>query len=143
MPGQAVIARNLTLKSHFGASRHASALGVLYFALLRGSPIAGGTEPTGAGAYTRVPKNNDATLWGTIGAGATSVSNAGSSGAITWPSTTGLYSITLPLDWWGAYDLSAGGVLWYWGQLQTPIVVDAAGDVPRIPAGALSVTQPE
>ena len=143
MPGQGVIARNLTLKSHFGASKHASALTTLYFALFRGSPVAGGVEPDGTGAYTRVPKTNDATLWGTIASTDTILVNKGTSGAIVWPSTTGLYSVTLDLDWWAVYDLSAGGVLWYWGQLQTPIRVTAAGNTPRIPANSLTMSQLE
>jgi hypothetical protein len=143
VPGQGVVARNLTLRSHFGAARHASALTTLYFALLHGSPVAGGVEPDGTGAYTRAPKTNDATLWGAIASSDTVIANGGSAGSIVWPSTTGLYSITTALDWWAIYDLSAGGVLWYWGQLQTPITVTGAGNVPRIPAGSLSLTQPE
>jgi hypothetical protein len=143
VPGQGVPARNLTLKSHFGAGRHASALSPLWFALLRGSPVASGVEPDGTGAYTRVSKVNDATLWGAIASTDTLIANNGSAGSIVWPSTTGLYSVSLPLDWWAIYSLSAGGVLWYWGQLQTPITVTGAGNVPRIPAGSLSLTQPE
>lgn len=144
MPGQGQIARNLTLRSHFGADRHPTlSLPNLWFGLFKGSPAAGGVEPDGTGGYTRISKANDATLWGTIAAAATSVSNGGSAGAITWPATTGLYSITSPLDWWGAFDLSAGGVLWYWGQLQGVIQVTAAGDVPRIPQGSLNLAQPE
>lgn len=144
MPGQGVIARNLTLRSHFGADRHATlSLPTLWFSLWRGSPVAGGSEPNGTGAYTRVSKANDATLWGTIASTAVNVSNVGSAGAIVWPSTTGLYSITLPLNYWAIHDLSAGGVLWYWGELQTPITVDATGDIPRIPAGSLTNIQPE
>lgn len=144
MPGQGIAARNLTLRAHLGADRHSTlSLPTLWFSLWRNSPIAGGSEPDGTGAYTRVSKANDATLWGTIAATAVQVTNAGSAGAITWPSTTAAYSITLPLNWWAVHDLSAGGVLWYWGQLQTPIVADAAGKVPRIPVSALQLAQPE
>lgn len=143
MPGQGVVARNLTLKSHFGAARHASALSPLWFALLRGSPVASGVEPDGTGAYTRVSKTNDATLWGTIASTDTIVTNKGTTGDIVWPSTTGLYSVTLDLDWWAVYDLSAGGVLWYWGQLQTPIRVTASGQTPRIPVNSLTMSQLE
>ena len=144
MSGQGVKPRNLTLRSHFGADRHSTlSLSPLWFGLMRGNPVAGGVEPDGTGAYTRISKANDATLWGTIGATDTQVVNGGSSGAIIWPSTTGLYSITQPLDYWVAYDLSAGGTLWYWGPLQTTIQVTAAGDIPRIPVGTLSILQPE
>lgn len=144
MAGQGVKSRNLTLRSHFGADRHSTlSLATLYFALFFGNPMAGGSEPNGTGAYTRAPKTNDATLWGTIAATDVQVTNAGSSGGIVWPSATGLYSITSPFNYWAAFDLSAGGVLWYYGQLQTPIQVTAAGDVPRIPVSTLTILQPE
>ena len=140
MPGQGVVARNLTLRSHLGADHHPTlALGTLWFALYRGSPAAGGVEPDGTGAYTRVGMTNDATLWGTIGSSDVAVSTIID---VTWPSTSGLYSITDELNWWGVHDLSAGGVIWYWGELQTPILVDAVGDIPRIPAGSLNISQP-
>lgn len=143
MAGQGVLARNLTLRSHFGADRHSTlSLPQLWFALLRGDPSATGAEPTGTGGYTRVAKTNDATLWGTIAAADLLVTNKGTAGSIQWPVTTGLYSITQALNYWAAYDLSAGGVLWYWGQLTTPIVVTQAGDQPRIPASTLICNQP-
>lgn len=144
MPGQTVTSRNHTLRSHFGDDRHPTlSIGTLWFALLRGSPVAGGTEPDGTGGYTRISKVNDATLWGTISSSAVAIANTGASGAIVWPSTTGLYSVTEPLTWWGAYTLSAGGVLRYFGQLQQTIMVTGAGQVPRIPAGALTLDQLE
>ena len=144
MAGQGAKARNLTLRSHFGADRHSTlSLGTLYFGLMLGQPNAGGVEPDGTGAYTRVPRTNDAALWGTISATDTQVTNSGSSGTITWPSTTGLYSITSPLNYWFAADLSAGGTIWYWGQLQTTIQVAAAGDIPRLLAGTVTIIQPE
>lgn len=143
MAGQGTIARNLTLRSHFGADRHATlSLSQLWFALFKGDPTAGGVEPSGTGAYTRVSKANDATLWGTIAASDVTVTNQGSAGGIVWPATTGVYSITDPLTWWAAYDLSAGGTIWYWGQLTSPIQVTQAGDQPRIPASALIISQP-
>ena len=139
MSGQGTLPRSLTLRSHFGADRHPSlSLQPMYFALLRGNPVAGGAEPDGTGAYTRVPRDNDAALWGTYSAGDTILVNKGSNGAIVWPSSSGAYSITDNLDYWAIYDLSAGGTLWYYGQLQTPIKVTVAGGVPRIPANSLT-----
>lgn len=139
MSGQTATPRSLTLRSHFGADRHPSlSLQPMYFALMRGNPVAGGAEPDGTGAYTRVPRDNDALLWGTYGVGDTILTNKGTNGSIVWPSTTGLYSITLDLNYWAIYDLSAGGVLWYYGELQTPIKVTGAGGVPRIPANSLT-----
>lgn len=144
MAGQGIKARNLTLRAHFGADRHPTlSLPTLWFGLYRGNPAAGGVEPNGTGAYTRVSKPNDATLWGTIAAGDVFVTNQGSAGAIEWPSTTGVYSFTEPLTWVGVHDLSSGGVLWYWQELQTPIAVTQAGDIPRLPIGALDLHQPE
>lgn len=143
MPGQSTVARSWTLRAHFGDDHFSLAMDELWFALYRGNPAAGGVEPDGTGAYTRVSKDNDATLWGTLTSSSLSVSNVGSAGAIVWPSSTGVYSITDPLNWWGIHTLSAGGSLRYWGELQNPIVVDAAGDIPRIPAGSLTILQPE
>lgn len=134
-----VIERNLTLRSHFGADRHPSlSLGTLYFALFNGDPVGAGVEPTSAGGYARVAKTNDATLWGTVGASATSVSNSGSAGEIVWPAASGVYS-QASLTHWAIFDNSAGGVLWYSGKLSTAVAVTGAGDVPRIPAGSFSV----
>jgi hypothetical protein len=88
-----------------------------------------------------VAKANDATLWGTIGGTDVLVGNGGASGTIAWPVTTGLYSITLGLDYWAVFDNSTGGNLLYAGPLTSSIVVTGAGDVPRIPAGSLTISQ--
>jgi hypothetical protein len=137
-----VKSRNRTLRSHFGADRHSTlSEPTLYFALFRGDPFGAGTEPTATGGYARVAKTNDATLWGTIGATDLQVVNNGASGAVTWPVATGLYSITLGLDYWAVFDNSTGGTLLYGGPLTAAITVTGAGDVPRIPAGALTVSQ--
>jgi hypothetical protein len=137
--------RNRSLQAHFGANRN-TATGMseptLYFALYQGDPFGAGVEPTSTGNYARVAKTNDATLWGTIGSTDTSVSNSGSSGLITWPVATGLYSITTALDHWAVFDNAAGGTLLYAGPLTTGITVTGAGDVPRIPAGSLNISQP-
>lgn len=142
MSGQDVWSRNLTLKAHFGANKHADALGTLYFALFRGDPSGAGVEPSSTGNYARVAKTNDATLWGTIGSTDVFVQNKGTSGEIAWPVATGLYSITLGMDWWGIFDNSSGGNLRYWGKLTTPIVVSGSGDQPRIPVNTLINNQP-
>lgn len=137
-----VKSRNRSLRSHFGADRHATlSEATLYFALFRGDPFGAGTEPTSAGGYARVAKTNDATLWGTIGATDTAISNGGTSGTIAWPVASGLYSITAGLDFWAVFDNSTGGALLYGGPLTSPIVVTGAGDVPRLPAGALNISQ--
>jgi hypothetical protein len=134
-----VLERNATLRSHFGADRHASlSLGTLYFALFNGDPLAAGVEPTSAGGYARVAKTNDATLWGTIAAGAVSAFNSGTAGDIAWPAASGVYS-QASLTHWAIFDNSAGGVMRYSGKLSAAIAVTGAGDVPRIPAGAFSV----
>lgn len=142
MTTMSVTSRNRSLRSHFGADRHSTlSAGTLYFALFRGDPFGAGAEPTSTGGYARVAKTNDATLWGTIGATDVTVGNGGASGTIAWPVATGLYSITLGLDYWAVFDNSTGGDLLYGGPLTTPIIVTGAGDVPRIPAGALTISQ--
>lgn len=142
MPGQGIAARNLTLRSHFGADRHPTlSLPILQFALFRGDPSGAGVEPSG-GAYARVAVNNNAAFWGTIAATDTMAQNNGAGGEVAFPVATGLYTITDPLDWWAALDSTSGGALWYWGPLGTPIVVSAVGDQPRLPAGTLIVNQP-
>lgn len=142
MPGQGIKPRNLTLRSHLGADRHPTlSLSQFWFALFRGDPSNTGVEPDGTGAYTRISKTNDATLWGTIAATDVLASNKGSAGEIAWPVVTGVYSITSALDWWAIFDLSAGGTLWYWGQLSQTITVTTAGDQPRIPVSTLVINQ--
>lgn len=134
-----VLERNATLRAHFGADRHATlSLGTLYVALFNGDPLGAGVEPDGTGGYARVAKANDATLWGTIAAGATSAANSGTAGEILWPAASGLYSVP-GMTHWAVFDNSAGGVLWYSGALTAQVVVTGAGDVPRIPAGAFLV----
>lgn len=140
MPGQGIAARNLTLRAHFGAARTSLSIPILQFALFRGDPSGGGVEPSGGG-YARVAKNNDAAFWGTFGATDVFAVNKGTSGLVTFPQATGLYSIIEALDWWAIYDSTSGGVLWYWGQLGTTITVTAAGDVPRLPTNSLVVSQ--
>ena len=134
-----VLERNATLRAHFGADRGPVSLGTLYFALFNGDPLAAGVEPTAAGGYARVAKANDATLWGTIAAGSTSATNAGTAGEILWPALTALWSQT-QVTHWAIFDNSAGGAMWYSGALSAPIVPTGAGDVPRIPAGSFSIS---
>lgn len=130
--------RNTTLRAHFGDDRSAAALPVLYFALFNGDPAAGGVEPTSAGGYARVAKNNTAATFGTIAATALTASNSGASGEITWPALTALWSQN-QVTHWAIFDNSAGGVRWYSGKLTSPIVPTGVGDVPRIPAGSFQI----
>ena len=132
------LGRSLALRGTYGADKSSVAPVTLYFTLLDGSPIAGGVEPTSTGGYARVAKTNDATLWGTIGSGATSITTADD---ITWPTSTGLWSITGPLTWWAIYDNASGGNLVAYGQMTTAITITGAGDTARIPAGALTLIQ--
>lgn len=131
--------RNATLRAHFGADRHATlSLGTLYFALFNGDPLAAGVEPTSAGGYARVAKDNSADTFGTIAGGAVSAFNSGASGEITWPALTALWSVA-QVTHWAIFDNSTGGTMWYSGALSAPIVPTGAGDVPRIPAGSFSI----
>lgn len=134
------VARNAALRAQFGADRSTLALPILYFALFNGDPTVTGIEPTAVGGYARVAKDNDATLWNAIAAGETTIDNDGTTGAITWPILTDLWSQTT-LDHWAIFDNSTGGNLWYYGPLSAPITITGAGDVPRIPSGALDLTQ--
>lgn len=138
MTAMSAAARNAGLRSHFGADRSSLSLATLYFALFQGDPFGSGVEPTSQGGYARAAKANDATLWGTIAGTATSVTTVAE---IAWPAATGLWSITAPLTHWGVFSLSAGGVLWYGGLLSPSITVTGAGDQPRLPIGALTVSQ--
>jgi hypothetical protein len=131
-------ARRLSLRAHLGPDKHADALGTLYFALFKGDPFGAGIEPDSTGNYARAAIANDATLWGTIVALQTSVSNAV---AITWPLASGLWSITDPLTHWAVFDNSTGGNLWYAGVLTSTVTVTGANDQPRMPAAAMSITQ--
>ena len=134
-------ARTTSLRAHFGTNHHANALATMYFALFRGYPGQGGSEPViGTGGYARVALANTDASWGTISTGQFTISNAV---AIVWPVTTALYSVTVPMDFWAVLDAASAGNLWYYGPLTTPIQVTAVGDTPRIPAGALSMTVPE
>lgn len=133
-----VAARNVSLKAHFGADRATGSLPILYLALFKGNPSTTGTEPDSTGGYGRVAVNNDAVTWGTIGATDLSVSNQIE---IAFPQATGLWSVTDPLDWWGIFDLSTGGELWYWGELDIPITVTGTGDQPRFPIDQFQLVQ--
>jgi hypothetical protein len=139
MVAMGTAARRLSLRAHLGPDKHADALANLYFALFTGDPFGAGAEPTSTGGYARVTKANDAALWGTIAAGQLT---APTLSAITWPIATGLYSTgATPLTHWAAFDNASGGVLWYGGPLTSSIVVSGANDQPRLPAGALTISQ--
>lgn len=131
-------ARNLSLKAHFGADKAAGALPILYLALFKGNPSGTGVEPDSTGGYGRAAVDNDAVTWGTIASDAVSVSNQIE---IAFPQATGLWSITDPLDWWGIFDLTTGGELWYWGELDIEVTVTGTGDQPRFPIDQFQLVQ--
>lgn len=138
--GTGVPDRNLALRARFGNDKHADALATLHVALFRGDPGTSGVEPDATGGYARKAVTNDNALWGAIGSTAVSIANII---AVEFVASSGVYSITDPLDHWAVFDLSSGGVRWYWGPLSTLITVTGAGDQPRIPIGAWVITQPE
>lgn len=134
------LTRNLTLKAHFGASKHADALSTLYVALVQGNPKTGTyTEPDTTGGYARVAVTNDATLWGAIG---TTDVQVFSITDIVWPSATALWSLSV-VDHWVIFDASSGGDIRYSGALTNNISPTGVGDVPRIPSGQFSITVDE
>ena len=130
-------ARNISIRSHFGADKGSLALTTLYVALFNGNPEGSGVEPTADGGYGRKAITNDATLWGTISDSAVSVTTATD---IVFATATGLYSQP-KLTHWAIFDNSTGGTLVYSGPLTAEVSVSGAGDVPRILAGALTITQ--
>lgn len=125
-------ARRLSLRAHLGADKHADALATMHVALFRGDPLGSGTEPTSTGGYARKAITNDAAMWGTIGAGQTSVSSLAD---VVFVASSGLWSITAALDYWAVFDNSSGGNLWYCGPLNPTITITGAGDQARIPMG--------
>lgn len=133
--------RNLRLRASFGDDRHPTlALPTLHFAFFFGDPVAGGAEPTTVGGYARAAKLNDSSLWGVISGTAVSVWNNGTSGDIVFPALTALWSQP-ELDYWGIFDASSGGTLWYSGPLTQKIYLTGVGEVPRLPAGSLRIDQ--
>lgn len=130
--------RSLALRSMWGADRSAIAPTNLYVALYSGDPQGAGVEPTATGGYARPAALNDSTLWGTISPGATSITTIAD---ITWPTSSGVWSITTPLTHWAILDNTAGGTIICSGQLTTPITITGAGDTARIPAGSLTIMQ--
>ena len=139
MTNMGTAARRLSLRAHLGADRHTDALATLHLALFAGDPFGSGVEPSSVGGYGRAAVANDATLWGTIAAGQTLATNQV---AITWPVTTGLWSVNT-LDYWAVFDTPSGGVLWYGGPLAAAgkITITGAGDQARLPANAWSISQ--
>lgn len=132
-----VKARNISIRSHFGADKSSVALPTLYFALFNGDPEGAGVEPTSTGGYARAAVANDAALWGTISAGAVSVTTIAD---IVFATASGVYS-QADLTHWAAFDNAAGGNLTYAGPLTATVSVTGAGDVPRIVAGAMTIAQ--
>lgn len=137
MPWGSDAVRLLSFKGVFGDLKISGAPATLYFALLHHATDPDtvlGTEPDSTGGYTRVAVSNVDSEW-TFGA------NGGSNtDEIRWPSSTGLYSITDPLNQWAIYDSNSGGNLIAFGELEDTITVSGAGDQPVIPAGSLVLT---
>ena len=126
------------IKGNFGSAKVAGAPSTLYVALLRHATDPAtilGTEPDSTGDYARVAVSNVDAEWtfGTV--------DAANTNEIRWPTSTGLYSITDPLNQWGIFDNAAGSVCLAFGELTTPITVTGAGDTPVIPALDLVLTQ--
>jgi hypothetical protein len=135
MPYGSDAARLKALKGLFGTD---APDGTVYFALLRHASTPAtvlGSEPSSTGDYARVAISNVDASWTY---GTASVSNTNE---IRWPSASGVYSITDPLNQWAIYDNSAGGDCLAFGALSAPITVTGAGDVPVISALAWTVTQ--
>ena len=138
MPFGSESVRLQALRGLFGSDAASiGAAGTYYVALLRqptDPQTTLGTEPDSTGGYARVAVANADADWNFSGA---SVSNANE---IRWPTTTGLYSITDPLNQWAIYDNTAGGNLIAFGQVSPTITVTGAGDEPVIYAGDFSLT---
>jgi hypothetical protein len=129
--------RNVALRGQFGADRGAAAPGTLYVALSNGDLQSGGIEPAGVGGYARVAVPNDATFWGVIAAGSVSCSNVSE---ILYPVASGLWSQPT-VTHWALYDNNSGGNLILSGKLTTATTMTGNGDIVRIPAGSLTLTQ--
>ena len=130
-------ARGLSLRAHFGANKHASALGTHYFALFNGYPLGAGTEAPFANGYGRATVTNGAALWGSPALGDTQVTTQAD---IIWPAATAAWTGG-PFTWWAILSANTGGTIWYVGELAEAAVVTTAGDQPRILAGGLSIIQ--
>ena len=132
MPFGSNAIRLQALKGVFGdGAVSIGAPATLYVALLRSAIPATvlGTEPDSTGNYARVAVANDDDEF-TFAAPALTNTNE-----IRWPQTTGLYSITDPLNQWAIYDNNSGGNLVAFGELSPTVTVTGAGDEPVIPAG--------
>ena len=132
MPFGSNAVRLQALKGVFGdGAVSIGAPATLYFALLRSTTPATvlGTEPDSTGNYARKAVANDDDQFTYSAPGLTNTNE------IRWPQTTGLYSITDPLNQWAIYDNAAGGNVIAFGELSPTVTVTGAGDEPVIPAG--------
>lgn len=130
-------ARGLSLRAHFGANKHASALGTHYFGLFTDYPLGAGVEAAFTNGYGRATVANGLAAWGSPAVGDTQVVNQAD---IVWPAATGAWAGG-PFTWWAILSASTGGTLWYCGRLSAPAVVDTVGNQPRILAGGLTIIQ--
>lgn len=124
------------LKAMFRTGHTADFPNTYYFALFDGDPEAGGVEPDSTGGYARVAVSNVDAEFSISGDTVTNVN------IITWPtSTSGYQTGHQTLTYWALYDNSAGGNRVMSDKIvvsgtATPIVVNGAGLVPKILAGA-------
>ena len=138
MPFGSESVRLQALKGLFGSDAASiGAAGTYYIALLRhptDPQTTLGTEPDSTGGYARVAVANADAEWTFSGAGLTNTDE------IRWPQTTGLYSITDPLNQWAICDNAAGGNVIAFGEISPAITVTGAGDEPVIYAGDFALT---
>lgn len=137
MPYGSNAVRLRAFKGNFGSLKVTGAPTTLYVALLRHATTPAtvlGTEPDSTGAYARVAFTNDDSEWTYTADGGYNTNER------RWPLTSGIYSITDPLNQWAFYDNSSGGNLIAFGALTTTITVTGANDQPLIPAVGLPLT---
>lgn len=135
-------ARKAHLRGALGSDKSADALATLYFGLCVGNALEDGEEAIFAAAYDRVSKVNTSALWG-ADVGGTNPFTANIA-TIVFPTSSGAWSIPSggsTFDWWGIWDASTAGNLWYTGKLATPIAVLAGGATPTIAIGEVTIIQ--
>ena len=112
----------------------------VYLALFSVTPsdAGGGTEATGSG-YARLAITNNSTNFPAATGANPATKNNGPQ--FTWPSAASAdWSGGANMTGWGLFDSSSGGNMLHWGTFATPKPV-LNGDVPFVPAGAVSITE--
>lgn len=124
------------LRTVFGAVAY-SPPGTVYLGLSATQPDASGgniTEPSGNG-YARVGVTNNSTNFPIPTAGSTENANA-----ITFPTSTGAWVNSEPLEYFFISDAATGGNVLAYGTITNPQVVNSSGAVISFPAGTLTLT---